>query len=446
MLLLHSEVHKFFLKCFCQILQVTAKLNSKYADPSGDHPDVQLFFGGHLASCARTGAVGEPEDPDNPLQKRHISISAVVLHPKSRGYVTLRSSNPLDAPLMYANYLSDPADMATLLDAINFTLKLGNTRVLRGFGFELDKTPIPSCIQKHRFGTEGYWECYARTATGPENHQAGSCRMGPSTDPMAVVDPDLKVYGVKNLRVMDASIMPMVVSGNTNAPVIMIAEKGSDLIKKRWPPNNINNRFGFGNGKQEVDNITSGYVKTNPPYSSTRKNGVYPNWANHGHGSYGGNQGPANPGHGVHQGHSDGSGYHSNQAFMGAGTYDPKYSHTDYHRHSGYNNEAPSTSAYYSNSVPGRVRYQNSGTSGYNTAPYRDLNNNDGHYQSFDPCGNQSEGPYHKNNCNNNNNGGNVFDFMHNSTPSHLKNNGNNLNGNQQNYWIPNKQPPRQFH
>jgi len=56
--------------------------------------------------------------------------------------------------------------------------------------------------------------------------------MGPSSDPMAVVDPELKGYGMKNLRVMDASIMPMVVSGNTNAPVIMIAEKGSDLIKK----------------------------------------------------------------------------------------------------------------------------------------------------------------------------------------------------------------------
>jgi len=98
--------------------------------------------------------------PVNPLKKRHVSISPVVLHPKSRGYVTLMSSNPLDPPLIHANYLTHPAVMATLLDAINFTLKLGNTRVLKeGFGFELDKTPIPSCIQKHPFGTEGYWEC-----------------------------------------------------------------------------------------------------------------------------------------------------------------------------------------------------------------------------------------------------------------------------------------------
>lgn len=363
--------------------QVTAKLNSKYADPSGDHPDVQLFFGGYLANCAKTGVVGEPEDPKNPSKKRHISISPVVLHPKSRGYVTLKSPSPLDPPLMYANYLSDPADMATLLDAINFTLKLGNTRVLKeGFGFELDKTPIPSCVQKHRFGTEGYWECYARTATAPENHQAGSCRMGPSSDPMAVVDPELKVYGLKNLRVMDASIMPMVVSGNTNAPVIMIAEKGSDLIKKRWLPNNINSRFGFGNGNKEVNNIISGHINNNSTYSDRHKNGVHPNWANHGHDSYGLNEGLLSPWYGGNQGYTNRSGYNSHQGFMGPGTHDPKYGHTDFHRHGGYNNEARRSTSYYSNSAHGSVRYQNSGTSGYDTMPYRELYNNDGQYHN----------------------------------------------------------------
>jgi choline dehydrogenase len=273
-------------------LQVTAKLNSKYADPAGDHPDVQLFFGGYLANCAKTGVIGEPEHPDNPSYKRRISVSPVVLHPKSRGYVTLKSSDPLDYPLMYANYLSDPADMATLLDAINITLKLGNTRVLKErYGFELDSL-IPECVQKYPFGSEGYWECYARNATGPENHQVGSCRMGPSTDPMAVVDPELRVYGVKNLRIMDASVMPMIVSGNTNAPIIMIADKGSDLIKRSWLPNDIGNRFGFGN---EDQNSTFGHTVNKPSHPRGHKNGVYPNWgrhgANHRHGSYGATKG-----------------------------------------------------------------------------------------------------------------------------------------------------------
>jgi choline dehydrogenase-like flavoprotein len=68
----------------------------------------------------------------------------------------------------------------------------------------------------------------------PENHQAGSCKMGPLRDPLAVVDHELRVHGIRNLRVIDTSIMPMVTSGNTHAPAVMIAEKGSHLIRRKW--------------------------------------------------------------------------------------------------------------------------------------------------------------------------------------------------------------------
>ena len=70
--------------------------------------------------------------------------------------------------------------------------------------------------------------------TGPENHQAGSCRMGPAGDPRAVVDPELRVHGVPNLRVVDASIMPVVPNANTIAGIVMVAEKGSDMIRSTW--------------------------------------------------------------------------------------------------------------------------------------------------------------------------------------------------------------------
>jgi choline dehydrogenase len=339
-------------------LQVTAKLNSKYADPSGNHPDVQLFFGGYLANCAKTGAIGESEDPENPSYKRRISISPVVLHPKSRGYVTLKSLDPLDPPLMYANYFSEPADMATMLDAINITLRLGNTRVLKErFGFELDTTPIPSCIQRYIFGSDGYWECYARTATGPENHQVGSCRMGPSSDPMAVVDPELKVYGVKNVRIMDASIMPMVVSGNTNAPVIMIAEKGSDMIKKRWLPSDINNRFGFGIQDQREKDNTFGHTANNPIYSVGHNHGAYPNGggyvANNKHVGYGASQGHMSSGYG---GKTSGKSYYSTPGFPSVGNYNSDQRHTD-NLHQSYSNFSNST-----NSFHGDARYQNNGS------------------------------------------------------------------------------------
>jgi len=360
-------------------LQVTAKLNSKYADLPGDHPDVQLFFGGYLANCASTGFVGENKDPENPLKKRRVSISPVVLHPKSRGYVTLMSSNPLDPPLIHANYLTHPADMFTLLDAINFTLKLGNTRVLKeGFGFELDKTPIPSCIQKQPFGTDGYWKCYARTATVPENHQAGSCRMGPSSDQTAVVDPELKVYGLKNLRVIDASIMPVVVSGNTNAPVIMIAEKGSDLIKKHWLPSNVNCRCGFGNGKKEVKYIASRRINNIPTYSYSPNNVLYPTWPNYTHGNFKEYQGPVITGYRRYPVYTNRSGHHSKQGIM-----PPR----------------PNVRNYRGNDFNGNRRPPRIGKRSPTPTPYGGTYEIGGPNKMFDPCKNRSGRCYPNQRC-----------------------------------------------
>jgi hypothetical protein len=415
-------------------LQVTAILNSKYADPAGNHPDVQLFFGGYLANCAKTGAIGEPEDLLNPSYKRRISVSPVVLHPKSRGFVALKNSDPLVPPLMHANYLSDPADMATMLDAINVTLRLGNTRVLKErFGIELDTTPISSCIQKYIFGSDGYWECYARTATGPENHQAGSCRMGPSSDQMAVVDPELKVYGVKNLRVMDASIMPTVVSGNTNAPVIMIAEKGSDMIKKQWLTGDINNRFGFGSQDEKVKNNAFGHTTNNPVYSVGYKNGAYPHGgvygANNGHGSHGG--------HGGHEGYASGMSYHPTQSIPSVGSYGSQHAYTANH-HLAYTNFSNCT-----NSVHVDARYQINGTGGYKTAPHKGNYSTNSTLHNSEGCGHHSGGSNVKSGYNYST-GRNVSDFKRTTTPPPTINS-NNLNGHQQSYWTHNKETIKRF-
>lgn len=210
------------------ISDVTAKVASKYAE-NPKSPDLQFYFGGYLADCAKTGQVGELKSQN----RRSIQVFPAVLHPKSRGYITLASNDPLAHPKIFANYLTEDIDIKVLVDGIKFAIELSKTNALQGYGMTLDETVVPQCAQ-FEFNTDAYWECAVTYNTGPENHQAGSCKMGPIRDPWAVVDHELRVHGVRGLRVIDASVMPQVTSGNTAAPVMMIAEKGSHMIKRAW--------------------------------------------------------------------------------------------------------------------------------------------------------------------------------------------------------------------
>lgn len=215
------------------ISEVTAFLPSRYQNPTVDHPDLQFFFGGFLADCAKTGQVGEMSGDGQQQSNRVINIIPCLLHPQSRGYLTLRSADPLDHPKIVPRYLTHPDDAKRLVDGIKIGIKMAETSALRRYGFRLDTTPVNGC-ENLTFGCDEYWHCALARATGPENHQAGSCKMGPPQDPLAVVDNQLRVYGVKGLRVADASIMPFVTSSNTNAPVMMIGEKAADFIKNTW--------------------------------------------------------------------------------------------------------------------------------------------------------------------------------------------------------------------
>lgn len=100
-------------------------INTKYANPKDDHPDVQLIFGGYLADCAETGMVGETKGAN-----RTIYIIPTYLHPKSRGYLRLRNNDPLSKPLIYPKYLNHPDDVAGLVEAIKFGIKLSETEAL----------------------------------------------------------------------------------------------------------------------------------------------------------------------------------------------------------------------------------------------------------------------------------------------------------------------------
>ncbi|XP_076657188.1 glucose dehydrogenase [FAD, quinone] isoform X1 [Halictus rubicundus] len=209
------------------LAQLTGIISSSHTTP--DDPDLQFFFGGYQAACSITGELGALMS-NGP---RSISISPTNLHPRSKGTLRLASNDPLAKPIIHGNYLSDPLDEAILVEGIQIALSFANTTAMRKHNMTLSSTALAACSQ-YEFLSNEYWGCAVRQDTGPENHQAGSCKMGPANDRLAVVDPKLRVHGIRGLRVADTSIMPQVTSGNTAAPAIMIGERAAAFIKADW--------------------------------------------------------------------------------------------------------------------------------------------------------------------------------------------------------------------
>lgn len=158
-----------------------------------------------------------------PTLKHGFTCHVCLLRPKSRGEVRLNPDNPLDKPQITYGFLSNPKDQNALLNGIKKAFEILNQPALTehygGLLFPRPSTSDEQLLEQ------------IKSKAGLIYHPAGTCKMGPETDPEAVVAPTLKVRGVERLRVVDASIMPNVISGNTNAPTIAIAEKGADLIK-----------------------------------------------------------------------------------------------------------------------------------------------------------------------------------------------------------------------
>jgi len=182
-------------------------------DPGLSRPDVQF----HVATLSSDMA-GSPVHAFSGF-----TMSVCQLQPESRGHVRMKSPDPCAAPAMQPNYLSTSRDRQTLVAGIRLARKLAATRAL-----------APLVAGEYRPGPAATSDDdlleFARNTGGTIFHPSGTCKMGPATDPLAVVDHELRLHGVAGLRVVDCSIMPTLVSGNTNAPVVMIAEKAAEMI------------------------------------------------------------------------------------------------------------------------------------------------------------------------------------------------------------------------
>jgi len=183
------------------------------SDASQPYPNIEY----HVQPLS-LDAFGEPLHPFNAF-----TASVCNLNPTSRGHVQLRTRHPEDAPIIHAHYLSTEADRRVAADSLRITRRIVAQPALARYRPKEVKPGL-------RFQTDEELAKLAGDIGTTIFHPVGTAKMGPSSDPLAVVDARLRVHGVGGLRVVDASVMPTITSGNTNAPVLMIAERAARWI------------------------------------------------------------------------------------------------------------------------------------------------------------------------------------------------------------------------
>lgn len=212
-------------------------------DVNATYPDIQMtfyrfekgqqFFDSILANFGYTDHyISQLVNINKKYQV--MSVFVTPLNPLSRGTVKLRSNNPLDRPIINTNFFNVTSDLDTLVRGCLRLVDLVNTKAMQNAKANFVKFDIPEC-DAFDFLSDPYWRCYSKYVTGNEWHPSGTSKMGNSSDPNAVVDPQLKVYNVTNLRVCDASIFPTQPSSNTQCIAYMVGEKCADFVKAANP-------------------------------------------------------------------------------------------------------------------------------------------------------------------------------------------------------------------
>ncbi|XP_055845354.1 glucose dehydrogenase [FAD, quinone]-like [Episyrphus balteatus] len=210
-----------------------------------DRPDVELLFvSSSLASDYGTAFKEGANFKDDiytrgfkALEGReHFTIIVMPFHPKSTGRLWLKDSNPFTPPVIDPNYFAEDEDVEVMLAGIKEALRIAETTAMKNINATLFTQKIPGC-EEYEFGCDDYWRCSIRVLSYTLHHQVATCKMGPSNDATAVVSPQLKVYGVRKLRVVDTSVLPVPPTAHTNAASLMIGEKAANMIRIEWREN-----------------------------------------------------------------------------------------------------------------------------------------------------------------------------------------------------------------
>ena len=188
-----------------------------HSGETAETSDLQLTF---TPASYREGVQGQLETEPG------MTVASWQQRPTSRGFVHARSSDPFDAPFIQPNYLAEEFDRRVLLAGMKLARRLLKTKPLEQY-YDREDVPGPNVQSDDELLD------VARQRGTTTFHPAGTCRMGPLSDPTAVVDDQLRVHGIEGLRVIDASIMPLMLSANLNAATMMIADKASDMLRGR---------------------------------------------------------------------------------------------------------------------------------------------------------------------------------------------------------------------
>ncbi|MBL8893446.1 MAG: alanine-phosphoribitol ligase, partial [Rhizobiales bacterium] len=185
-----------------------------YVDRNAQSPDIQFHLG--MGSGIEAGIAK--------LKNAGVTLNSAFMRPRSRGTVRLASGDPHEAPLIDPNYWDDPYDREISIKGFRLARDIMQQKALAPFVIG-ERVPGPNCTSDEDIAL------YGNRSAKTDHHPAGTCAMG--TGKLSVVSPELKLHGIAGLRVCDASVMPLLISSNTNAAVVMIAEKAADIIRGR---------------------------------------------------------------------------------------------------------------------------------------------------------------------------------------------------------------------